>query len=174
MQRSSNVNGPISQPGTKGTCVHSCATRAWGCIGLQYRSTKTRTQYGVTQIRAVTSASQSTERSAQDNQLLWYRRYADQLCGGAHRRAPEVRQYEHISTSDSSQSTIVSYRGTTLALGLVSMAAVACWCTPVYAETSVQAAEQVAQQLTSANSGSLSKNALATGSKSYCCNTLIA
>ena len=54
------------------------------------------------------------------------------------------------------------------------MAAVACWCTPVYAETSVQAAEQVAQQLTSANSGSLSKNALATGSKVYWCNTLIA
>lgn len=153
---SSSVNAPFSQPGTKWNCVHSCPSRAWGCIGLRYRSSKTRTQHGVTQIRAVTTASQNTERSAQDNQLLWYRRCA----------APEVRQCEHISTSDNSQSTIVSHRGTTLALALLSMAAVACWCTPVYAETSVQAAEQVAQQLTSANSGSLSKNALAKGQKS--------
>lgn len=128
--------------------------QAWGCVRLQQPP-------AATVIRRSDAISRCTE---QHLALPWQQTLCSKQALGEtysdvrqHAEEGQCKHADIIRSSTASQSSESSPNRLLAVVALLSTAAIACWSAPAYAETSAQAVEQVAQQLTSGTSANLSK-----------------
>lgn len=142
MQRSLYLNTPPvqSDPFKCRGPVCYVQKRAWGCISSPRTPVKPRKRPTFSAVR--NSDQQSTQ-------------------GRCSPTAQNEQCNSHFASGITERRSKMVSKTMPVAVALLSTAALACWSMPAYADASVQAVEQVAQQLTSDSSGSLSECVLA-------------